>query len=247
MIPYERHELILGALQERDLLKIDELQALMPEVSISTLRRDLKELEKRGSIEYLAGGAVKLHGTSHEVSISEKSALRSAEKDVIAQLAAAEVTDGDTVYIDSGSSCTALLRLLLDRPVTIYTTNGAACSVMGQMRARLNVIGGEFNPETSSLTGPMTEGVLRDLYFDKAFIGVNAVDEDRGVMTPQYAEAVKKRLVRENSNVAYVLCDSSKFHQFSNVKVFDLSGVVLVSERTDAKLGEHARMLTPEK
>lgn len=59
MIPYERHELILNKLKEADLLKIDELAAFMPDVSMSTLRRDLKELEKRGSIEYLTGGAVK--------------------------------------------------------------------------------------------------------------------------------------------------------------------------------------------
>ena len=59
----------------------------------------------------------------------------------------------------------------------------------------------------------MTESILRDLYFDKAFIGTNAIDEDRGVMTPSYVEAAKKRIVRENSNKAYVLCDSSKFHQ----------------------------------
>lgn len=41
----------------------------MPDVSMSTLRRDLKELEKRGSIEYLTGGAVKLHSAAHEASV----------------------------------------------------------------------------------------------------------------------------------------------------------------------------------
>lgn len=46
----------------------------MPDVSMSTLRRDLKELEKRGSIEYLTGGAVKLHSAAHEASVFEKGA-----------------------------------------------------------------------------------------------------------------------------------------------------------------------------
>lgn len=83
MIPYERHELILNKLKEADLLKIDELAAFMPDVSMSTLRRDLKELEKRGSIEYLTGGAVKLHSAAREVSVFEKGAQRISEKDQI--------------------------------------------------------------------------------------------------------------------------------------------------------------------
>ena len=58
----------------------------MPDVSMSTLRRDLKELEKRGSIEYLTGGAVKLHFAAHEASVFEKSAQRSSEKDLIGAL-----------------------------------------------------------------------------------------------------------------------------------------------------------------
>lgn len=58
----------------------------MPDVSMSTLRRDLKELEKRGSIEYLTGGAVKLHSAAHEASVFEKGAQRSSEKDLIARL-----------------------------------------------------------------------------------------------------------------------------------------------------------------
>jgi DeoR family fructose operon transcriptional repressor len=50
MIPYERQEKILEALAQDELLKIEQLQSILPTVSISTLRRDLKELEKSGRI-----------------------------------------------------------------------------------------------------------------------------------------------------------------------------------------------------
>lgn len=46
MIPYERQKKILSIIEERDLVKIDELQQIFDDVSVSTLRRDLKELEK---------------------------------------------------------------------------------------------------------------------------------------------------------------------------------------------------------
>jgi len=47
LIPYERQEKIVEILNQKELLRIDELQKYIPEISISTLRRDLKELEKK--------------------------------------------------------------------------------------------------------------------------------------------------------------------------------------------------------
>lgn len=245
MIPYERQERIVECLRKSGLARISELQEELPGVSISTLRRDLKELEALGKVEHLSGGAVRLLSAVHEVSISTRSGLHGSEKEQIAQVALRFVEDGDTLYLDSGSTCTALLRLLLDRDVTIYTTDASACLIKSETRAQLIVVGGEFNYVNSSFCGSMTESILRDLYFDKAFIGTNAINEDRGVMTPSYVEAAKKRIVRENSNKVYVLCDSSKFHQFSNVRAFGFDGVSIIAESYDEKIAQCARLITP--
>lgn len=246
MIPYERQKLVMQHLGDAELLHLDDLKELLPGVSVSTLRRDLKELEREGRVEMLSGGGVKLKTVSHERGVRVTSTLHASEKEAIAVRAAQEVTDGDTVYIDSGSTGTMLLSHLLDRDVTIYTGNGSACCISGEIRARIMVIGGRFSPLTSSMTGPITESILSELYFDKAFLGVNAVSVERGVTNPSYDEAAKKRIVRQNSNATYVLCDSSKFHQVSNVKVFDLDGLILISDRTDVHLRKHVQMLTPE-
>ncbi|MFR3877846.1 MAG: DeoR/GlpR family DNA-binding transcription regulator [Collinsella sp.] len=192
--PYERQERIVECLQKSGLARISELQEELPGVSISTLRRDLKELEALGKVEHLSGGAVKLVSAVHEVSISTRSGLHGSEKDQIAQVALRLVEDGDTLYLDSGSTCTALLRLLLDRDVTIYTTDASACLIKSEIRAQLIVVGGEFNHVNSSFCGSMTESILRDLYFDKAFIGINAIDEDRGAMTPSTLRRRKSAL-----------------------------------------------------
>lgn len=246
MIPYERQQLVLQHLSESDLLKIEDLQELLPDTSVSTLRRDLKELEKQGRVEMLAGGAVRLNAVSHELGVMVTGALHAAEKERMAQRALEEVSDGDTVYLDSGTSCTALLRHLIDRDVTIYTANGSACYITGDMRAQVIIIGGAYNPRTLSMTGPITEGILKDLYFDKAFLGVNAVSIDRGVTNPSHDEAIKKQLVKENSNRTYILCDSSKFHRVSNVRVFGLDGLSIISETGDDQLGRYVEILIPD-
>lgn len=247
MIPYERQQLVLQHLSESNLLKMEDLQELLPDTSVSTLRRDLKELEKQGRVELLAGGAVRLHAVSHELGVMVTGALHAAEKERMAQRAVEEVSDGDTVYLDSGTSCTALLRHLIDRDVTIYTANGSACYITGEMRAQVIMIGGAYNPRTLSMTGPITEGILQDLYFDKAFLGVNAVSVDRGVTNPSHDEAIKKQLVKENSSRTYILCDSSKFHRVSNVRVFGLEGLIIISDATDDQLGRYVEILTPDK
>lgn len=59
MIPYERQKKILSIIEEKELVKIDELQKIFSNVSVSTLRRDLKELERNRKIESFSGGAVK--------------------------------------------------------------------------------------------------------------------------------------------------------------------------------------------
>lgn len=246
MIPFERQQLILKHLGESNILKLEDIQELLPDTSVSTLRRDLKELEKQGRVELLAGGAVRLHAVSHELGVMVTGALHAAEKELMAQIAVDQVADGDTVYLDSGTSCTALLRHLIDRDVTIYTANGSACYITGDMRAQLIMIGGSYNPRTLSMTGPITEGILQDLYFDKAFVGVNAVSVDRGVTNPTYDEAIKKKLAKQNSSRTYVLCDSSKFHRVSNVRVFGLEGFTLISDAADDRLGRYVEMLTPD-
>ena len=59
MIPYERQKKILSIIEENELVKIDELQKIFDGVSVSTLRRDLKELEKNRKIESFSGGSFK--------------------------------------------------------------------------------------------------------------------------------------------------------------------------------------------
>ena len=48
----------------------------------------------------------------------------------------------------------------------------------------------------------------------------------------------------QNSQASYVLADSSKFHVFSNVKVCDLEGFTVISDKRDAKIGERVKTIT---
>lgn len=244
MIPYERQKKILSIIEENELVKIEELQKMFDKVSISTLRRDLKELERNRKIESLSGGAVKKISTVGEIPITTRNTLQNDKKEKIASMAAELIVDGDTIYVDSGSTCTLILKKILDKKITIYTTNTDIFSINESIIADIFLIGGKYNPITSSLTGPFTEELLKNIYFNKSFLGANGIDEKLGVTTPTIEEATKKRLVKEHSDQIYLVCDSSKFHNLSNVKAFNLDDVIIISDKTDSKINEIVSIIT---
>lgn len=88
------------------------------------------------------------------------------------------IVDGDTIYIDSGSTCTMILQYIVEKKITIYTTNADIFSVKENIVADIYVLGGRYNPVTSSMTGPFTEDLLKNLYFNKSFLGANGIDEN---------------------------------------------------------------------
>lgn len=244
MIPYERQQKILELLDQQELLKIDYLLKEFDSVSESTLRRDLKELEKQNKIELLAGGALKKISTEGEIPIAARHVLHNSEKLKVAQLAAKQVSDGDTIYLDSGTTCYELFKQICQKQITIYTSNTAMLYASEPYRAEVIVLPGRFNPNNLSVSGSMTENALKDLYFNKSFLGVNGVDEKFGFTTPSVEEANKKKLVKSHSDQCYILCDSSKFHKLTSVKVFDLRDVTVISDQTSENISNHVRMIT---
>lgn len=233
-------------LNQEEIIKIEKLQEILPEVSVSTLRRDLKELEKTGKVESLAGGAVKMSSVITELPISAKQSLQLSEKEKIAELAAELINDGDVIYLDSGSTCTALLNKILNKKISIITTNTSIFTIHQETQAEVILLGGRYNPVISSLNGPLTDDNIQTFNFQKAFLGANGVDSEKGVSTPNLVEANKKREIIKNSSKSYLLCDSSKFRKVSAVKAFGLEEVTLISDRYDEKLAEVTRIIVGE-
>lgn len=246
MIPYERQEKILEALHREEIIKIEKLQEILPEVSISTLRRDLKELEKAGRVEMLAGGAVKICSTTSEIPIATKSSLYSKEKERIATLAAEFIHEGDVIYLDSGSTCTALLNKIIHMKITIITTNTSVFNIHQETEAEIILLGGRYNPVISSLNGPLTDSNIHTFNFQTAFLGANGIDAEKGVSTPNLVEANKKREILNNANTAYLLCDSSKYNKVAAVKAFGTEEVIIISDANDEKIGETTKILYPD-
>jgi DeoR/GlpR family transcriptional regulator of sugar metabolism len=199
----------------RDLVRarrVVRLQELCREagVSTATARRDLAELEKRGELRRVHGGAVSVGSRLDEPLFDDKTALAAREKQRIAAAALARIQPGETVYLDGGSTVLALARLLRDRTnVTVVTNSLRAASELSGAGPRLILVGGELRRLSQTVVGPLTRAVLEELHVDRAFMGTMGFAAE-GLTTTDAGEAFTKELVMRRAREVVLLADSSK-------------------------------------
>jgi len=240
MIPYERKQILLAELEKQEVVNLESLCTALSDVSESTIRRDLKTLEKEGQITLLRGGATKAKSGSYDTPLISRSLLRVKEKEKIARAAADLIKDGDVVYIDAGSTPLLMIKYLKHKEITIVTTNAMVFSEIADTQIHCVMVGGDILNSTASIVGPLTDSTLQEMYFDKAFIGATGYNLESGINTPDLREANKKKIVKNNSNETYVLVDSSKEGKRTMCKAFDISECTLIVEKETDFLMKYA-------
>jgi DeoR/GlpR family transcriptional regulator of sugar metabolism len=180
-------------------------------VSSSTVRRDLGRLTRSGQVTRTYGGAIS-PDTFNERSVRESARLRRPAKAAIAAQAAPLVTDGSTVFIDAGTTCSALAGLLFERHDLTVVTRGleVASQLASSPDVDVIILGGQLRRLSHGLVGPLTELALQRLSFEVAFLGADAVNPSRGIGEPTLEETSVKEQVAANSKRVIVLADSSK-------------------------------------
>lgn len=227
LLESERHQIILNLLKVKKTVKLQELVELTNS-SESTIRRDLTLLEQKKFLKRVHGGASQLQGKLFESSITEKSTKNVHDKQLIARFAASLVEEGDSIYLDAGSTIFELIPFL---PVDIVVvTNG-----LNHIPALLNrgiktfLIGGFCKPKTNALIGRGAIEGLRQYRFDKCFMGTNGIHPEYGFTTPDQEEAMVKQQAISLSREAFVLADVSKFSEIFFSKITDLSEATIIT------------------
>lgn len=236
MIPYQRRLQMLQLLENKEVVFLSDFCQTLDGVSESTVRRDLKTLEREGQITLLRGGGACLKQGSYEMPVNSKGIKNVSEKEQIARYAAELVKDGESIYLDSGSTAYRMIPHLKDKDINVITTNALIFSDMQDMKMKCFIVGGEINFSTGSIFGVTTIKELSEMYFDKAFLGVNGISERAGISTPTVQEAEKKRIVKQNSTETYILADSSKLGKNALCKVFELGEVPVICDRENEVL-----------
>lgn len=216
----KRIDLIEKYIYENKLVSIDKLCEEF-QISKNTVRRDLDTLTKKGVISKVYGGAIAINKNTENVSklisFNERHIKNSEAKDRIAKAAANYVQDGDTIFIDSGTSTINIINYLSHINQLTVVTNSIQVLYKALSYPNINVIGlpGNLKHDTASLVGISCVKDLKTYNINKAFMACTAISLKSGITNASAEEYEIKKTAIEKSHEHYLLVDHSKFDKTS--------------------------------
>ncbi len=211
-------------LLEEKSVRVDELAELFG-VTPMTIRRDLDKLvAENPQIRRCRGGAVLVTDIHTEETYPAKLVLNLEEKQDIARRAFTLLRPGQLIYLDAGTTCFEVARLLMQQPIdlAVVTNDLHTAGLLTESGYHVLVIGGRVEKGTGCLIGDLAENALKGFCFDLAFLGATAVNENFEVLTPTPEKVALKKLILARASRSYLLTDHTKFFHHSHYVIYSL-------------------------
>lgn len=207
----ERHNEIMRIISLRKRVSVTELTARLG-VSEVTIRKDLSFLEDVGYLVRTRGGATLAEDWEHHRVLGVRRAENIPAKEAIASAAVELVQEGDTVYIDSGSTCALFARRLAEMSLRVVTNSIDAVLELGEApEVALHSVGGSYRKEAGSFIGPAAVQTLSGYNIDVAFLGTTGFSRSGEFSAQNLIEAELKKAVIQRARRVVVLADHTKF------------------------------------
>ncbi|MEV4627258.1 DeoR/GlpR family DNA-binding transcription regulator [Micromonospora sp. NPDC049523] len=207
-------------------------------VTAETIRRDLTVLERAGMLRRVHGGAIPVERIGFEPALATRDAVLIAEKERIAKAALAEVPEEGAIILDAGTTTARLAQLLpTDRELTVVVNSPVLAATLGT-RSNLSVLllGGRVRGKTLATVDDWALRPLAEMYVDLAFMGTNGCSVERGMTTPDPAEAAVKRAMIAAARRVVLLADHTKIGNDYLARFGTLADLDLLI--TDSRLDE---------
>jgi DeoR family myo-inositol catabolism operon transcriptional repressor len=178
-------------------------------ISKNTLRRDINDLVKTGSVKKVYGGVTAVKRTL--VPFEERNIKNQEGKHAIGRKAAENVQDGDVIFIDSGTTTPNMVPFLKGKNITILTQNlSVLLNAFPYTELKVFLLGGKLIRSTNSFSMIHVD-MLNCYNINKAFLATTGLSIDNGVTNSSPQEYEIKKKVVEKSGKTYLLADYSKF------------------------------------
>ncbi len=222
----QREVEILNIVTKSEKIEVAQL-AEMLKVSPVTIRKALDVLESKGLILREHGYAI----ASSKDDINNRLAINYVVKQRIAKAAADLVQSGETIIIESGSSCALLAELLASSKQNVkIITNSAfiAGYIKNKPYAKVILLGGEYQNESQVMVGSLVSKCIEGFFVDKMFIGTDGFSEQSGFTGKDLPRAEAVQTMAGKSKHVIVLTDSSKFSHQGVVSLLPLEKISTV-------------------
>ena len=217
MVRVKRLEEMLKYIETNGSVSLDELCEVF-QISKNTARRDIDEVLKTGTIKKIYGGVSFITPEIKEpprTSYSLRSADNMAEKRAIARLAAEQIEDGDSIFVDAGTTTGSLVEFIKDKKELTVVTNNLdfIIQALPYKNIRIIVFGGILERDIMSFSAVDEIGaeMLKNYNFKKGFFSATGVTVEYGAMNSRLAETACKSTAANWAQIRYLLVDHSKF------------------------------------
>ena len=224
MLKEERQRMILRDVEVHNRVLLTDLAEQLG-VSVDTVRRDVKELDAVQKLRKVHGGAVSLGFVAPAAANANTYAI--AEKIIIAKKALGILKNGSVIFLDGGTTCQELARLLPETlQITCFTISlPVALVLQNKPGVRVILIGGEVSAEAHITTGVTAVNALADIQVDYGFIGTGYVDALHGLTEFDWDVVQVKKAVIEASRKVILLCISEKLNSQHRYRTCDISAI----------------------
>ena len=229
----KRKQIILQKLNDKGEVDIKQIAAELYSSEI-TIRRDLNALAADGLLYRTHGGAMKVNPLEVPHDFVNKAAKNVEAKDKICRAAAAQINDGDIIFMDCGSTVFRLCQFIKNKKIKVITNSIPVIYELQNSLVSLNIIGGEFDAERQAVHGTIANEHIARYKATKAFLGVDGISRN-GLFANSEKEADITQAFAAHSAKTYLLCDDSKIGKESYLRFADLNMIntIITNSKSD--------------
>jgi DeoR/GlpR family transcriptional regulator of sugar metabolism len=224
MLKEERQQTILSEVELHNRILLTDIAETL-DVSIDTIRRDVKELDAENKLRKVHGGAISLGFTTNSARNANVYALD--DKVTIAKKATTMLKDGAVIFIDGGTTCLELARIIPEKlQLTCFTISlPVAMELSNKPNVKVISIGGQIAKEAQIAIGANAIHNLSEIKVDYSFIGTGYVDALYGLTEFDWDIVQIKKAVIKASKKTVLLSISEKLNSQHRYKTCDVSSI----------------------
>lgn len=220
MLAKDRHAAILNILHENNLIRIGEI-AREFDVSQETARRDLEILQEQNLVKRIHGGAILNNGRYGAPPGDAGKGYIQAEKIAIGKKAAGLVRNGETIFLDIGTTVLEMARNLKNHhDLTVITYSLTVVSELMNTKNNIIMLGGEVRGDEQFVYSTDTEQMFDRFFVDKAFFSCGGITFKDGVT--DYGVTMNRVNLASHASEMVLLADSGKFGRNARYKTCPL-------------------------
>jgi len=229
-----RKQKILELLSQNGKVKVSELAAMF-DISEVTIRIDLADLESKGLLSRVHGGAISSYKSYYSMNLNQRLDTNYEQKTLIAEKVAGMIEENDSIMLNAGTTTLLVLRKLPVRMNLSIVTNSIAIALEAAANPNFNVVllSGSVNAKYQFTYGDNTYDQLEKYRTDKLILSVDGINTDGIISTYYNTEAELDRRMLSRANTVIIAADHTKIGRTAFTEIASLTGEEIIVTNRD--------------